>query len=172
MKILIGTMAGLIVAQRLVELRLAERNRTWALAKGAREFGAEHYPLFFLLHTGWLLGWLAEALVQGPRLSPVWYVWLSLFAAAQGLRYWVIATLGRLWNTRILVIPGVDRVRRGPYRFLSHPNYMAVAVELASVPLIFRAWRTALVATLLNAALLLGLRIPAEERAWRSTKEG
>lgn len=81
------------------------------------------------------------------------------------MRYWAIVSLGRYWNTRILIVPGGRRVRTGPYRILRHPNYLAVAVELAAVPLIFRAWRTAIIAGLLNAALLLGLRIPAEEAA-------
>lgn len=157
-------LAGVIVLQRLLELRLAERNRRRVLAQGAHEAGAGHYPLFFLLHTGWLLAWLIEA---WPRRSPGWGwpLWLSLFATAQGLRYWAITSLGPFWNTRILVVPNAPRVRQGPYRWLRHPNYLAVAVELAAVPLIFGAWLTALTASLLNATLLLGVRIPAEEAA-------
>lgn len=157
--------AILIVIQRLFELRLAERNRTWAIAQGAKEYGAEHYPLFFILHPGWFVGWLAESILRGARLSRLWWLWLALFAAAQGLRYWAIASLGRYWNTRILIVPGARLVRNGPYRFLSHPNYLAVAMELAAVPMLFGAWLTALIAELLNAALLLGIRIPAEEAA-------
>lgn len=151
--------------QRLLELRLAAHNRKAALAAGAQEFGAAHYPLFFILHTGWLLGWMAEARGRGSKLNRFWPGWLALFIAAQGLRYWCIASLGRFWNTRILVIPGAALVRRGPYRFLAHPNYVAVALELFSVPLIFGAWISSLVSTALNAALLLGVRIPAEEKA-------
>ncbi|NJN94539.1 MAG: hypothetical protein HC875_10810, partial [Anaerolineales bacterium] len=124
-----------------------------------------HYPLFFVLHTGWLIGWIIEARWRGAKLSRFWAGWLALFGAAQGLRYWCIASLGRYWNTRILVIPGAAPVRRGPYRFLAHPNYLAVALELLSVPLVFGAWISALIATALNAALLLGVRIPAEEKA-------
>ncbi|MCB0166107.1 MAG: hypothetical protein KDI79_17870 [Anaerolineae bacterium] len=154
-----------IIIQRLFELRVAERNRKWALRQGAREYGANHYPLFFMLHPGWLIGWVSEALAIGSRLSRWWPVWFGLFAAVQGLRYWAITSLGRYWNTRILIVPGGRRVRTGPYRLFRHPNYLAVAVELAAVPLIFGAWRTAVVASLLNAALLLGLRIPAEEAA-------
>lgn len=158
-------LAGLIGLQRLLELRLATRNRAWALAQGAKEFGAAHYPLFFGLHTGWMVGWVVETLWRGAALNSLWYVWLAIFVAAQGLRYWAIASLGRFWNTRILVIPGRQPVRRGPYKYMPHPNYVAVALELASVPLIFGAWLTALVASLLNAALLLGVRIPAEKKA-------
>lgn len=152
-----------IIIQRLLELRVAEGNRLWALRQGAREYGANHYPLFFILHPGWLIGWVGEALATGSAVSRRWPVWFGLFMAAQGLRYWAITSLGRYWNTRILIVPGARRVRTGPYRFLRHPNYLAVAVELAAVPLIFGAWRTAIIASLLNALLLLGLRIPAEE---------
>jgi methyltransferase len=162
---LVLLLAGLIMIQRLLELRLAARNRAWALAAGAQEVGAGHYPLFFLLHTSWLVGWVVEAMLRGPALGQNWYFWLGLFGASQGLRYWCIASLGRFWNTRILIIPGAKAVRRGPYRFLAHPNYLAVAFELLSVPLIFGAWLAALVATILNAVLLLGVRIPAEEKA-------
>lgn len=166
-KRLVFTLLGFIIIQRLLELRLAARNRAWALSAGAQEVGAGHYPLFFLLHTGWLAGWTGEALVRGPSLSPRWPLWLVLLGVAQGLRYWAIFSLGRRWNTRILVIPGEPPLRRGPYRWLKHPNYLAVALELATIPLIFGAWLTALVAGLLNALLLLGIRIPAEEKALR-----
>lgn len=157
--------ASFIALQRLVELRIAQRNREWALATGAQEFGARHYPLFFILHSGWLVGWVLEAGQQGGQLSRVWRVWLGLFALAQALRYWCMISLGRFWNTRILVIPGASPVRRGPYRWFKHPNYLGVAIELACVPLIFGVWKTALAASILNATLLLGIRIPTEEEA-------
>lgn len=157
--------ALLIIIQRFFELRLAERNRAWALARGAQEYGQEHYPLFFVLHPGWMIGWVVEAVLRGARLNTLWGLWAALFLAAQGLRYWAIVSLGRYWNTRILIVPGARPVRTGPYRFLPHPNYLAVALELAAVPMIFGAWLTAAVAGILNAALLLGLRIPAEEAA-------
>lgn len=159
-----------LLIQRLVELRLAAQNRRWALAQGAIEVGAGHYPLFFLLHGGWLVGWVVEAIRRGPVLSDVWGVWLGLFAAAQLLRYWAIITLGPRWNTRILIIPGRPPISSGPYRYLRHPNYIAVALELLAIPLIFNAWLTALSATLLNAALLLLIRIPAEEKALDQTR--
>lgn len=156
---------AIVVAQRLSELVLARRNYAAAIANGAIEHAAGHYPLFFILHIGWLLGWLVESLLRGPALSPVWWLWLVIFLAAEGLRYWCIITLGPRWNTRILVFPGAPLVATGPYRYIPHPNYLAVALELLSVPLIFNAWATALVATLFNAFILLVIRIPAEERA-------
>lgn len=154
---------GIVVIQRLLELALAYRNLNWALERGAGEYGREHYPYFFLLHGLWLLGILFEG---GTRqsLSPLWPVWLVLFLAAQYLRYWTIHTLGPFWNTRILVIPGAPPIETGPFRYLRHPNYVAVALELLSLPLIFNAWVTALLATVFNAVLLLGVRIPLEEQ--------
>jgi methyltransferase len=158
-------MVIIIVVQRIVELYIARRNRIWALASGAQEFGAGHYPLFFILHIAWLIGWICESSLRDDGISKIWYVWLGLFVSAQGLRYWCMVSLGRLWNTRILVIPGSQAICKGPYRYLAHPNYLAVAIELISVPLIFGAMITASVATVLNAVLLLGIRIPTEERA-------
>lgn len=160
------TLAGFIILERLLELMLAARNKSRMLAMGAQEFGRNHYPLFFVLHTGWLLGWIYEALVY-DSLNRYWYIWIAIFILAEVLRYWCIKSLGTFWNTRILVLPGAKVVRCGPYRFISHPNYVAVTLELLSVPLVFDAWMTALVAVCINAVLLLGIRIPKEEEALR-----
>jgi len=160
-----------LAVQRLLELRLARKNLQWALSQGGREYGQEHYPLFFVLHIGWMLGWLIEGLWR-DQLSPIWWLWLMVFLLAQGLRYWAIRSLGKYWNTRIVVIPGRRRVATGPYRFIPHPNYLAVALELFSLPLVFNAWITAIVASILNAILLLGIRIPAEERALKQYGQG
>jgi len=108
--------------------------------------------------------------MTGPRLAPLWWVSLTVFGAAQGLRYWAITSLGKRWNTRILVLPGQPLVKTGPYRFIGHPNYVAVILELAAVPLVFGAWWTAAIVSLLNLALLLGIRIPAEVRALRECR--
>lgn len=163
--VVLALLAAAVIVQRLAELRLARRNEQWARSRGAVEYGAGHYPAFFLLHAGWLAGWISEASLGGPVIAAEWPAWLALFAGAEALRYWAIASLGRRWNTRILVLPGEPPVRRGPYRYVRHPNYIAVAVELAAVPLLFDAWITALVAGVLNAVLLLAIRIPAEEQA-------
>lgn len=160
----IAALAVLIAAQRMLELHIADRNRRWSLRQGAVETGSRHYPLFFVLHGAWFLGWIAEGLVNN-QISALWYLWLGLFAAAQGLRYWCIASLGKQWNTRILVIPGARTVHTGPYRFIPHPNYLAVAIELFCVPLMFGALYTAILATVLNAGLLLFIRLPEEEKA-------
>lgn len=164
-------MVTLISSQRIFELYIAKSNRTWALKAGAQEFGACHYPLFFLLHIGWLVGWVGESSINGGLVSEFWYLWLCIFIAAQGLRYWCMASLGSLWNTRILVIPGSRAIDKGPYRYVTHPNYLAVAIELISVPMIFGAIITAIIVTLLNAVLILGVRIPEEEHALRLLKQ-
>jgi len=157
-----------IIIQRIFELHIANKNRIWALTQGAQEFGRRHYPLFFALHIGWLIGWIIEGHLGRGQVSEFWHVWLSAFVLAQGLRYWCMISLGRSWNTRIIVIPGQFLIRKGPYRFLSHPNYLAVAVELISVPLLFGATTTAMSATLLNAVLILAIRIPEERQALQS----
>ena len=158
-----------IAVQRVLELRVARANERWAREHGAVEYGREHYPLFFVLHPAWMLGLLLEGRASRGRVNvPA----LLLFVLAQPLRYWVIRTLGRYWNTRILIVPGGERVTGGPFRWLPHPNYAVVALELASAPLAVGAWRTALAFTLLTAALLLLIRIPAEERALREYRAG
>lgn len=155
---------GFLTVQRLLELRVARANERWARAQGATEYGQEHYPLFFVLHPSWMLLTLLEGRRSGARVNGVA---LALFVLAQPLRYWVIRTLGRSWNTRILIVPGGQRVTGGPFRYLRHPNYAVVALEMASAPLAVGAWRTALAYTLLNAALIVRIRLPAEERALR-----
>jgi methyltransferase len=166
--ILLLCMIAAVSAQRLLELRYAEGNRARALQRGAREFGAEHYVFFVVLHTAWLLGWVVEGLWFARAMTVGDSIALfEAFVLAQALRYWAIASLGEAWNTRILVVPGMKRVSKGPYKWVNHPNYIAVAIELFAGPLIFGAWRTALIASLLNAILLLFIRIPAENAALR-----
>lgn len=169
--LVLGILLIAIALQRLSELRLAKRNLEWALAQGGRLVAEPHYWMFFVLHTGWLLAWPIEAWLRGPELSQYWWVFLAGFVLAEVLRYWAIGTLGKRWNTKIVVLDDQPLIRRGPYRFVSHPNYVAVALELVCVPLIFDAWITAAACTLLNAALLLGLRIPAEVAAIRGASQ-
>ena len=155
---------GLVAIQRLLELGLSRRNERILRAQGALERGPRHYPLIVAMHALWLLSTLVEGLLRGPGIPSWWPVPLALFLLAQLLRYWAILTLGEYWNTRVLVVPGARLVARGPYRYLRHPNYVAVAVEIATLPLIFGAWVAALVFSALNAALLY-VRINTEDRA-------
>ena len=152
---------GLVTAQRLGELILARRNTRRLLARGGREIGAGHYPLLVFLHAAWLAGLWALAWDR-----PVRWPWLAAFAALQGLRVWVIATLGERWTTRIVVVPGAPLVRRGPYRFVAHPNYLVVAAEIAVLPLTFGLVLYAAAFSLLNGAVL-AVRLRAETRALR-----
>ncbi len=158
-------MACILISQRLLELYIAENNYKWSVAAGAQEFGKEHYSLFFILHGCWFIGWIVESSIGKVAISELWYIWLSLFVIAQVVRYWCIASLGKAWNTRILVIPGRKLISKGPYQYIKHPNYVAVAIELLVVPLLFGAAITATLATLCNAWLILGIRIPVEEKA-------
>ena len=155
---------GLVSLQRLLELGLSRRHERILRARGAVEWGREHYPLMVGLHVLWLLSTLVEGLLRGPTIPAWWPIPLVLFLFAQLLRYWAILSLGEHWNTRVLVVPGVRLVRRGPYRYFPHPNYVVVVVEIATFPLVFGAWVTALVFTALNAALLF-VRIRTENRA-------
>jgi len=153
-------------AERIVELVVSVRHARWSFERGGRESGQGHFPAMVALHTGLLLACLAEAVLADRPFLP-WLGWPALVVvlAAQGLRWWCIRTLGPRWNTRVIVVPGMPLVRRGPYRWLSHPNYVAVVAEGIALPLVHTAWVTALAFTVLNAVLLLGFRIPAEERA-------
>lgn len=142
-----------VAAERVAELIVSQRNRAWSLERGAVEVGARHYPLMVALHTALLAGCLLEAPYR-PFLPWLGWPMLVLALAAQALRWWCITTLGPQWNTRVLVVPGAHRIRGGPYRWLSHPNYVAVVVEGVALPLVHTAWLTALGFTVLNAALL------------------
>lgn len=148
-----------VTLQRLSELVIARRNTARLLAAGAREVGAEHYPVMVALHTAWL----AELwFTVGGR--PIFLPLLAVFAVLQLLRVWVLATLGPRWTTRIIVTRDAPLVRRGPFRFVRHPNYMVVTAEIAVLPLTFGLVWVALLFTVLNAAMLT-VRIRAENRA-------
>lgn len=155
----------LVAVERLVELVVSRRNTAWSLARGGRETGAGHYPLMVALHTGFLAAMLVEAHLRRPDV-PASLAWtmLGLVVASQALRWWCIATLGPRWNTRVIIVPGVPPVRTGPYRLLSHPNYVAVVVEGLALPLVHACWWTAAGFTLANAALLT-VRIRVENAA-------
>lgn len=151
---------ALVALQRLGELVHARRNTRRLLAEGAVEVGADHYPLFILLHGAWLLALLLAV----PEDAPLHWPLIGLFAALLAARVWTIASLGKYWTTRIITLPGAPLVKRGPYRFLHHPNYLVVIAEIAILPLAFGAWEIALVFSLMNL-LLLRHRVRVEEAA-------
>ncbi|MDP2309194.1 MAG: isoprenylcysteine carboxyl methyltransferase family protein [Pseudomonadota bacterium] len=156
---------ALVGVERLAELVVTKRNAAWSLAHGGIEHGRGHYPVMVVLHTAFLFGALAEVLLLDRPFVP-WIGVPCLVAAvgSQGLRWWVITTLGRRWNTRVIVIPGLAPIEGGPFRWLRHPNYLAVVTEGIALPMIHGAWITALVFTVLNA-LLLRERVRVEDQA-------
>lgn len=170
-----GWYALLVLAvgfERLAELVVSTRNARWSFARGGVESGAGHFPAMVALHAGLLVACLAEVYLADRPFLP-WLGWpmLALTVASQALRWWCIATLGPRWNTRVIVVPGLPLVGRGPYRWLRHPNYVAVVVEGFALPLVHTAWVTALGFSVLNAVLLLRFRIPAEDRALRAAAD-
>jgi methyltransferase len=151
--------------ERLAEMVVARRNAAWSFARGGVESGRGHWPVMVVLHVGLLVGALAEVWLLDRPFVP-WLGWpmLALVLGAQALRWWCIGTLGRQWNARVIVVPGARRVTSGPYRWMRHPNYVAVVVEGFALPLVHSAWVTAAVFTLANAVLLT-VRLRDEERA-------
>ena len=163
-----------VVLQRLGELLLARRNERWLRrCRNGVEYDSEGYKVVVLLHVGFLSSLVLEKVLAAKVLHPAWPLLAILFAAAQLLRYWAILSLGRSWNTKILVPTPPVVIRRGPYRYMNHPNYVAVAVEIAVIPLLFSCYVTAVVFSVLNA-LVLTRRIRIEERLLhgRPTRDG
>jgi methyltransferase len=153
----------LVAVERVAELVVSNRNLEWSKANGGREFGAGHYPVMVALHTGLLAGAVLEARNRKRWIWPAFWV----VVAAQALRWWCITTLGKQWNTRVVVVPGAPRIVGGPYRLVPHPNYVAVILEGAALPLVGGAWITAGVFSVANA-LLLRTRIRVEDEALQS----
>ena len=159
---------GVVAMERLAEVVVAKRNQVWSQAHGGVEFGAGHYPAMVALHMGLLAGCLFEAIMlHRPFIPALGWPMLAIVLAAQALRWWCIATLDRQWNTRVIVIPGAPRISGGPYRFVPHPNYVAVIAEGVALPLVHTAWITALVFSALNG-WLLRTRVKVENAALAS----
>jgi methyltransferase len=156
---------SLVTLQRLAELVLARRNTRRLLARGAVERGADHYPIIVGLHAAWLAGLWWTVPNDSPDLG-----WLAVYVVLQGFRIWTLASLGNRWTTRIIILPGAPLVRRGPYRFIPHPNYAIVAAEIAVLPLVFHHVAYAVVFSVLNASILW-LRIRTESRALAAAGE-
>lgn len=155
----------LVAFERLAEVRVSNRNAAWSFERGGVEYGRSHYPFMVVLHTAFLFGCALEVVLWSRDFSPGWgTVCLVLAAGCQGLRWWVIRTLGTQWNTRIIVVPGAGRVTDGPFKYVGHPNYIAVIAEGVVLPLVHQAYVTALVFTCLNA-ILLWVRVRAENHA-------
>ena len=158
----------LVAVERVAEMVVSRRNAAWSFERGGVESGQRHFPVMVVLHTLFLVGMLVEAWWRRPDVPGVlaWSM-LAIAIACQLGRWWCIQALGRHWNTRVIVVPGTPPILRGPYRFLSHPNYVIVVVEGVALPLVHAAWISAVVFTILNAALLT-VRIRVEAAALRS----
>lgn len=160
----LGGYLGVLAVQRIGELVHSARNVARLRWRGAVEHSAGHFPLLVLVHVLFPIALVAEVLFMGARPWATWPAFLAAWLAAQGLRYWAVLTLGERWSVGIWTLPGERLVHGGPYRFLRHPNYVAVVIELAAAPLFFGAFRTAIAITLLNA-FALSIRLRAEEAA-------
>lgn len=156
---------AVVLMQRGIELTIAKRNESWIKNRGGMEYGEEHYSWIVFLHAAFFAVLTVEVWLKGGAVAATWPLWLSAFVAVQLFRIWVLVSLGRFWNTKILILPGEKLVKKGPYRWIKHPNYWIVASELVLLPLIFNAWMTAVLFTILNGILLLFVRIPKEEAA-------
>jgi methyltransferase len=151
--------------ERLVELVVSRRNAAWSIAQGGKEFGQGHYPAMVAMHTLLLVACVAEVWTLHRKFIP-WLGWPMLFIVLLStvIRWWCAAVLGKRWNPRVIVIPNAPLVHRGPYRWLHHPNYVAVVAEVVALPLVHSAWLTAIAFTTANAAVLT-VRIRTENRA-------
>jgi methyltransferase len=164
-EVLFTVLIGAVALERLAELIVSTRNAAWSLERGGVETGQRHYVVMVVLHSGLLVGALLEIWLRRPDFDPaLGYPMLALVLGSQTLRWWCIRTLGRRWNTRVIVVPGLPLVTGGPYRFTSHPNYVAVVLEGLALPLVHSAWITATVFTVCNA-VLLAVRLRVENEA-------
>lgn len=160
-----------IIGQRLVELVIAKNNEKWMKARGGIEAGSEHYKWFVYLHILFFISIMLEIFSKPDHVTIGFnYVYFTLFFAAQLTRIWCIYSLGRFWNTKIIILPRVALIKKGPYKYVKHPNYIIVAVELFIIPMLFGAYITAVVFPILHI-LLLRIRIPAEEKALAITSK-
>ncbi len=153
-----------LIALRLIELYISARNEKWLLSQGAIEYGREHYPFVVALHTCFIIS-LAAEYVFSKAPHPINYLFLTLVIIVILFKWWLMSSLGKYWNTRIYRIPGSVAVRKGPYKFIKHPNYVDVVCEIAMIPLIFHLYYTAVIFSVLNA-IMLTVRITVENKVW------
>ncbi|MBM6619308.1 isoprenylcysteine carboxyl methyltransferase family protein [Bacillus suaedaesalsae] len=161
---------SIIVLQRVLELYIARKNEKWMKGQGGVEYGQEHYPIMVTMHIMFFVALLVEVLVLNKQLSSWWPVLLSLFFVTQAIRIWALSSLGKYWNTKIIVLPNTSIVKKGPYKYFRHPNYTIVALEILVIPMLFEAFWTAVIFTILNV-LMLSVRIPLEEKALMSVTD-
>lgn len=161
---------GFVIFQRIIELLVARNNEKWIRSQGGYEVGAKHYPYMVAIHIGFFISLIIEFVAFKEGVSRFWLPLFGLFICLQLMRVWVISSLGRYWNTKILVLPGANVVKKGPFHFIRHPNYVVVTCEIIVIPLMFGAYFTAVVFTILNI-IILSVRIPKEEAALREVTD-
>lgn len=154
----------LVIAQRLIEMRIAKRNEKWILTQGGYEVGHGHYKYIVLMHILFFVSLMVEVVYFSKELSIFYPVLFFLFALTQLGRLWALQSLGMFWNTKIMILPTKQVQAKGPYKYLKRPNYLVVALELILIPVLFQAYITAIIFTLLNL-MVMAVRIPIEERA-------
>jgi methyltransferase len=159
------TVLILLIAERIYELRLAKRNTQKILEIGGIEFGRNHYWVMIALHSLFFFSLLLESILRGVHPPFIWFYLLLVFIAVQYMRAWIIKSMNGRWTTRVLVIPNETLVSKGPFRYFSHPNYWVVAIEILIFPMIFGLYYTAILFTLLNAMVILFIRLPVEKKA-------
>lgn len=157
----------LIVVQRLYELIIAKKNEKWMIGQGAVEFGKKGYKYIVFMHVLFMMSFLLEKIIKDCSISAIWPELGAIFITSQLVRVWAIKTLGKYWNTKIIVLPDANIVSRGPYRFIRHPNYLVVFLEMLTIPLLFDAFYTACLFTCLNF-ILLAFRVAEEEEALKN----
>src|SRR3972149_7594213 len=151
-----------VILQRLTELLIAKRNERTLKAQGGIEFDKNGYRVIVIMHVAFFVSLICEKVFLSRMLNSYWIIFAALFGVAQFLRYWAIKSLGVYWNTKILVLPNHQLINRGPYKYLRHPNYIAVIMELAVIPLLFSCYITPIVFSVINL-LLLNRRVRVEE---------
>jgi methyltransferase len=151
------------ILQRLFELFISRKNEKWLLQQGAVQYGQSHYPFIIALHTLFIVSIITEYILRGQ--PPISWIFLLIFLFVLSFKFWALSSLGKYWNTKIYRVPGVYPVKKGPYKFLKHPNYMEVVCEIAVIPLVFHLYYTAIIFTILNA-IMLTVRITVENKVW------
>lgn len=159
-----------VIAQRLIEILIAKRNEKVMLSKGAFEVGASHYPFMILLHGSFFISLIIEVLFFNRTLSPLFMYLMVLFILVQLIRIWCLSSLGSYWNTKIIILPGANVIKKGPYVYIKHPNYLVVCFEIILLPIMFQAYFTAICFTILNF-VMLSVRIPIEEKALKEVTD-
>lgn len=155
---------ALVIAQRLIELRIAQRNEKWILSQGGYEVGRGHYKYIVLLHILFFVSLIIEVVYRGNEISVLYPILFLLFALTQFARIWALASLGMFWNTKIMILPKSQVQIKGPYKYIKHPNYLIVALEFIIIPMLFQAYITGMIFSILNF-VMMSIRIPIEERA-------